>query len=101
MEARDLVTEFRRTLCRFNGYDENLKYVGAKSSGTPKDNKAFLAPRDFLDFAIQDSTILEQERNRVNCLSNCKRAIDAQVERLIGRLGFFPLAKKQGWNIPK
>lgn len=97
----DLITEFRCYLCRFHGYDENLKYVGEAKPGSPTDSKAFLVPRDFLNFAIEDSRTLEDERNRVNCLTNCKRAIDAQVERLIGSLGFFPLAKKQGWNIPK
>jgi hypothetical protein len=44
---------------------------------------------------------LKKERHRVNCLGNCKRAVDAQVDRLIGRLGFFPLARKQSWNIPR
>jgi hypothetical protein len=101
MDTKDAVAEFRRTLCGFYGYDENLKYVGSKSAAGPKSDKAFLAPLDFLDFAVRDSATLEDERNRVNCLGNCKRAIDAEVESLIRRLGFLPHAKKKAWNIPK
>ncbi len=101
MDTRDAAAEFKSSLCRSYGYDENLRYIGSKSSRAPQDDKAFLAPRDFLDFAVRDSAILEDERSRVNCLGNCKRAIDAQVENLTRRLGFLPLAKKQGWNIPK
>jgi hypothetical protein len=102
MDKIDAVAEFKRSLSRFYGYDEKLKYVGSKkSSAQPTETKAFLEPRDFLNFAVEDSTGLDKEKNLVNCLGNCKRAIDAQVDRLIGRLGFFPLAKKQGWSIPK
>jgi len=102
MDKIDVVAEFKRNLSGFYGYDEKLKYVGnKKSAAQPTENKAFLEPRDFLNFAVEDSAGLDKEKNLVNCLGNCKRAIDAQVDRLIGRLGFFPLAKKQGWNIPK
>ena len=102
MDVKDLIANFRRTLCGLYGYNENLKYVGpASPSSMPSAGKAFLAPRDFLGFAIHESATLVQERSRVNCLSNCKRAIDAQVESLIARLGFLPLAKKQRWDIPK
>jgi hypothetical protein len=102
MDKIDVVAEFKRSLSGFYGYDEKLQYVGSKkSSAQPTETKAFLEPRDFLNFAVEDSTGLDKEKNLVNCLGNCKRAIDAQVDRLIGRLGFFPLAKKQGWSIPK
>lgn len=43
---------------------------------------------------------LEKQRNRVNCLANSKRAIDCQIDRLIYRLGFLPLARKEWWDIP-
>jgi hypothetical protein len=102
MDKIDVVADFKRSLSGFYGYDEKLKYVGSKkSSAQPTGTKAFLEPRDFLNFAVEDSTGLDKEKNLVNCLGNCKRAIDAPVDRLIGRLGFSPLAKKQGWSIPK
>lgn len=84
----------------FYGYDRNLKFVGSpKPQGG--ESKAFLEPRDFLNFAVQDATALESERNRVNCLGNCKRAIDAQVDHLVGQLGFRSLSRKQRWDIPR
>jgi len=102
MSNVDVIAEFKRSLNAFYGYDENLKYVGGDVTPAPiSEGKVFLGPRDFLDFAVEDSAALDKERNLVNCLANCKRAIDAQVDRLIGRLGFFPLAKRQGWNIPR
>src|SRR5271157_4989045 len=102
MESNEIVAEFKRKLCSFYGYDQNLRYVGAaKSPALATGRKASLEPRDFLDFAIEDSVELENERNRVNCLGNSKRAIDSQVDRLVRRLGFFPLARKERWNIPR
>jgi hypothetical protein len=102
MDEIDIASEFRRKLCDFYGYDENLKFVRTpKSPPLATKLKARIEPRDFLNFAIEDSATLEQERNRINCLSNCKRAIDSQVDRLIGRLGFLPLARTKRWTIPK
>jgi len=102
IDRNEVLAAFRRELRHIHGYDENLKRVGAsKPLPLAKEGKAFLGPRDFLNFAVEDSLALEDERNRVNCLSNCKRAVDAQVDRLIGQLGFFPLAKKERWNIPR
>jgi len=102
MDEDQRIIEFRRKLCSHYGYDENLKYRGRhKTNPRPRRGKVFLEPRDFLQFAIGDAKTLEQEGSRANCLSNCKRAIDAQVDRLIRRLGFSPLARRQRWNIPK
>ena len=101
LDRDDVIESFKRELSDFYGYDENLKYVGAPKSLLPTEAKAFLEPRDFLNFAVEDAVALERERNRVNCLGNCKRAIDAQVDRLIKRLGYWRLARKQGWNVPK
>lgn len=102
MEKGDIIGEFKRELLGCYGYDENLRPRGTlKASPSAKENKAFLEPRDFLNFALEDSLTLDQERSRVNCLTNCKRAIDAQIDRLIGRLGFLSLARKQQWRIPK
>jgi hypothetical protein len=102
MDTSEVIAAFRRALCHLYGYDENLKFVAApKSLPLEAEAKTFLEPRDFLNFAVEDSAALERERNRVNCLGNCKRAVDSQVDRLIRRLGFFPLARKQGWNVPR
>jgi len=102
MNKNEIIAEFRRELSCFLGYDQNLKFVGiAKSPPMATGIKASLKPRDFLNFAIEDSVALEQERNRINCPGNCKRAIDSQVDYLIRGLGFFPLARKQDWNIPR
>lgn len=102
MDEHEIVAAFKRELRHFFGYNEQAKFVGTSNSPPPaKEMKASLEPRDFLNFAIEDSVALEKERNRVNCLGNCKRAIDAQVDRVIGRLGFRPLARKQRWNIPR
>jgi len=101
MKKNEIIAEFKREMRGIYGYDENLKYVGtARPSPSAAEGKAFLEPRDFLNFALEDSLTLDKERSRVNCLGNCKRAIDAQIDRLIGRLGFLPLARKQRCNIP-
>ncbi len=102
IDKNEVLPAFRRELCNAYGYDENLKRVGAsKPPPLANEGKAFLEPRDFLNFAVEDSLALEDERNRVNSLSNCKRAVDAQVDRLISRLGFYPLAKKERWSVPR
>ncbi len=102
MGKNEIAAEFKRKLSSFYGYDQSLHFVRAINSPPVATGlKASLEPRDFLDFAIEDSAALEKERNRVNCLGNSKRAIDSQVDRLVQRLGFFPLARKERWNIPR
>lgn len=102
MDKDNIVAEFKRELCRFFGYDQDLKFTGTGASAPQaKQVKASLEPRDFLNFAVEDSTGLENERNRINCLGNCKRAIDSQVDCLIRRLGFLPLSRREHWNIPR
>src|SRR5258708_7504163 len=101
MDKTEVIGELKRKLCEVWGYDENLKFVGSeKPARAAVETKAYSGPRDFLNFAIEDSAV-ESERNRINCLSNCKRAIDSQVDRLIQSLGFLPLARKQHWSIPR
>jgi hypothetical protein len=101
MDEHPTIINFRRKLCSVYGYDENLKYLGRhKATRVQEGPKAFLEPRDFLQFAIDEAKTLEQEKSRTNCLSNCKRAIDAQIDRLIRKLGYSPLARRQRWNIP-
>jgi len=95
------VAEFRRKLCEFYGYDEELKFIRtAKRRALVKDDKARLEPRDFVNFAVEDSTALDKSGNRVNCLSNCMRGIDSQVDQLIKQLGYSSLARKERWDIP-
>lgn len=102
MKKDEVIKRFRLELCGFLGYDEHLISVGkSKALSAPTENKACLEPRDFLNFAVEDSLTLDNERSRVNCLGNSKRAIDAQIDRLIQHLGFLPLARKQRWNIPR
>jgi|SRR5579863_2546 len=102
MHENEIIPTFRRELCHLFGYDEQLKFVGiAQPPPSAVEVKASLGPRDFLNYAIEDSVALENERNRINCLGNCKRAIDSQVDRLIARLGFLPLARKERWKIPR
>jgi hypothetical protein len=102
MKTNETAAEFKRKLCSFYGYDQALRFVrAAKSPPSATGLKASLGPRDFLDFAIADSVTLNEERNRVNCLGNSKRAIDSQVDRLVHKLGFFPLARRERWDIPR
>ena len=97
-----IVADFRRELSNFYGYDEKGRCAGKSYSAAPVADakKNLLGPRDFLGFAIEDANDLEKTRNRVNCLGNCKRAIDSQVNRLIYNVGVFPAAQRQGWDIP-
>jgi hypothetical protein len=102
MKTNEAAAEFKRKLCSFYGYDQDLRFVReTKPAPLATGLKASLGPRDFLDFAIADSVTLDEERNRVNCLGNSKRAIDSQVDRLVHKLGFFPLARRERWNIPR
>lgn len=58
-----MVATFKRALSEFYGYDENLKFVGSPSSlPLATDGKAFLEPRDFLNFAVEDSAALEKRK---------------------------------------
>lgn len=102
MVKGDVAREFKRKLARFYGYDESFHFVRRNVlEGCATGLKVSLLPRDFLNYAIEDSTSLENEKNRVNCLSNSKRATDSQIDRLVWALGFLPLARKQRWNVPK
>ncbi len=102
MNNREIVNEFKQKLCYLYGYDKHLKYTGRPPESQVYSNiKESLGPRDFLEFAMEDSNTIEQNRSRVNCLSNCKRAIDSQINILVRRLGYLPLAKQKKWNIPK
>jgi hypothetical protein len=77
-KSSEVITEFKRQMSEFYGYDENLTFVGA-AKFSAIESKAFLEPRDFLNFAVEDSLTLDTERSRVNCLLTAK-------ERLMVRL---------------
>ena len=59
-----------------------------------------IKPHDFLNYAQSDLEMNDQH-NLVNCLSNCKRAIECQVDGLLFSLGLFEKSKKKGWNFHK
>jgi hypothetical protein len=100
-ENQEYVAAFKRKLASFYGYDEQFHFVrNTKSEPRAAGIQEALEPRDFLNFAVDDSVALGDQRNRVNCLGNSKRAIDCQVDRLIQRLGYLPLARKDRWDIP-
>ncbi len=54
---------------------------------------------DFLSYAQSDLELTD-EQNLINCLSNCKRAIECQVDALLFSLGMYEKSKK-GWNFHK
>ena len=45
-------------------------------------------PHDFLSFAEKDLNSTNEVHSLVNCLTNAKRAIDSQVDRVLSALGF-------------
>jgi hypothetical protein len=45
-------------------------------------------PSDFLSFAEKDIASPNEAQGLVNCLTNSKRAIDSQVDRVLSALGF-------------
>jgi hypothetical protein len=102
MGRDEIVARFRLEMCTFFGFDVDLKPVRpAKTQPVATKKRAHLGPRDFLAFAIEDSVRLDDKRHLINCLGNCKRAIDSQTDRLIRSLGFLPLSRKERWSIPK
>lgn len=70
------------------------------SWGPRKDFPFRLSPAEFIAFANREVKKLTDE-NRVNALSNIKRAIDCQIELLIYVLGHCGKAKGQGWSFPQ
>jgi hypothetical protein len=101
MTVEQAIVQLKREILVVFGFDENLKYIGQRQPSEGRAEDGPLTPAAFLRFAIRDLADSGEERNRVNCLANCKRAIDSQVDALISRLGFRVAAKKEGWNLPK
>lgn len=46
-----------------------------------------VSPEDLLKYAVDDLRT-QDGKGRVNCLTNCKRAIDCQIDWIISYLGF-------------
>ena len=62
MDKNETIKKFKRKLCSIYGYGEDLKFVGtAETPPQATGSKAFLEPRDFLTFAIEDSVALDEE----------------------------------------
>lgn len=59
-----------------------------------------IKPRDFLKYAEKDLEI-KNEQYGINCLSNCKRAIESQIDTLLFVFGLNEKQKKDRWNFPK
>jgi len=59
-----------------------------------------LKSSDFLNFAHSDLEFSD-EHHLINSLSNCKRAIECQIDALLFSLGLFEKSKKKGWNFHK
>jgi hypothetical protein len=99
MTAEEAIEKLKTGILHVFGYDAEGNYIGSRNEAPPESKT--LRPRDFLEFAIRDLESDSDVRGLVNCLTNCKRAIDAQVEQLIRRLGFAPAARRERWNIPR
>ena len=100
IKNKDLILELKIKLFHLYGYDINLKKIKDTDENAKPTSKSFLSPRDFLKYALEDFNQLE-ERGLINSLANCKRAIDAQLDYLIMRIGFLKICKKENWNFSK
>lgn len=101
MKGRESLDEFKEQILYFHGYDMNQKRI-SKRKGTKRKKKASqLSPVDFLRFAQEDLRESSGKRSIVNCLTNCKRAIDCQIDELIRKLGYYPVSRKEKWFFPR
>ena len=64
------------------------------------DTKFETSPSDYISFAETD---IESglEHRYINALSNAKRALDCQADRILKCIGYFKLSKKKFWGFPK
>jgi hypothetical protein len=75
------------------------KTFGGGVHGSPA--KPFeLSARDFLRFAVEDSKG-RSTRQKVNALSNVKRAIDCRIEELLFCYCLHIKSNREYWNIPR
>jgi hypothetical protein len=59
-----------------------------------------IKPREFLQYAENDLKIKNNQYG-INCLSNCKRGIESQIDTLLYVFGLHDKLKREKWNFPK
>lgn len=100
-DPQSLINELKARILHVYGYDKDLNFIGKRRANKPIESKTHLSPRQFLKFASEDIKESITERGLVNCLSNCKRAIDSQLDGLIDQLGYLPICRQEKWHFPK
>lgn len=66
--------------------------------GSPLKHKFDITPKEFLSFSKQDFKA-DDKRGRVNALSNAKRAIDCQTDKIFACLGLNPAKFPESINL--
>ena len=100
-DPQSLINELKARILHVFGYDRDLNYIGKLREKKTIESKNHLSPREFLKFASEDIKGSTTEHGLVNCLSNCKRAIDSQLDSLIDQLGYLPICRREKWHFPK
>lgn len=98
MKGSELLNEFKEKILWFHGYDKNQNKIAGKKKSEQGKGTAQLSPIDFLRFANEDLKSTYGQRGIANCLTNCKRGIDCQIDDLIKKLGYLPLSRKKRWH---
>lgn len=101
MGKRELINEIKEGILSVYGYGKNQNKISKKKESEQPKNTSQLSSIDFLRFAQEDLKNTYGEHGIVNCLTNCKRAIDCQIDELIKKLGYLPLSQKKRWSIPQ
>ena len=83
------------------GYDKDQNKISKQKGGKQSGKTSQLSAEEFLKFAQKDLINPQERRNIVNCLTNCKRAIDCQLDNLIKKLGYLPISTKKKWHFPQ
>ena len=97
----DLIEELKREILYIYGYDINLNVLpSVKERRIIEKNQSEVSPKDYLKFSISDLNSSDPKHAAINAVSNCKRAIDRQLDLLIDRLGYSIISKKKKWNVP-
>jgi len=100
-DLQSLINEIKTGILTVFGYDMDLNFIGKPPGIRSKEPKTHSSPKEFLKFASEDIKKPTTERGIVNSLSNCKRAIDCQLDNLIEQLGYLPLCRHKKWHFPK
>jgi hypothetical protein len=100
-DLQSMINEIKERILHVYGYDKDLNFTGKRHGIKPREPKTHLSPKEFLKFASEDIKEPTTEHGVVNCLSNCKRAIDSQLDALIDRLGYLSICRQKRWPFPK